>query len=290
MGDSGQIITAAPAGPTRQRLDAFFTSKGARVRSLCRDTLVTDQRLVLDHERALWDGEDLLDGAAAAVVLDSGYMWPVPLLEPTEEQWEQHHGRFDDYLRDDRETASLWYSLLAVIEDRVPRCLNRAAAFANEAMKHDALEHARGAGLPVAPALTTNDPEAARAFAGRHAGPLLELPMVPGGAPRPMERDDLASLPLDRRPVTLLALERPGLLRLTAVGGVVVAADAAVPDDLRANVPAISRALHLEWGELVFGGDHGGWCLCDFSASPDLGTMAEDDAARTLELLWGLLA
>ncbi len=290
MGDTGHIITAAPAGPTRQRLDAFLRGKGARVRSLCRDTLVTGQRLVLDEARALWDGEDLLDGAAAAVVLDSGYMWPVPLVEPTEEQWAQHHGRFDDYLRDDRETGSLWYSLLAVIEDRVPRCLNVAAAFANEAMKHDALEHARGAGLPVAQALTTNDPEAARAFAGQHEGPLLELPLVPGGEPLPLEREALDALPLERRPVTLLALARPQLLRLTAMGGVVTAADGEVPDEVRGLVPTVSSRLGLELGALTFGQDTRGWCLCDFSPSPDLGALSDDDADRTLELLWDVLA
>ena len=283
-----RIITAAPPGLTRQRLEAFLAGKGAHVVSLCRETAVSGQRLVLDDQRVLWDGEDVLQGAAAAVLLDSGYMWPVPLLEPTAGQWEDHYQRFDDYLRDDREAASLWYSLLAIIEDRIPRCFNRAGAFANAAMKHDALEMLRAGGGAVAPALTTNDPQAVAAFAGRHGGPLLELPLLPGAPPRVLERAALAELPLDSRPVMLLALARPRLRRLTVVGDQAVTGDedGALPEATLRQLPALMKTLELRWAELVFGEGEQGWCLCDFSPSPDLGALGREDADRVLEAVW----
>ncbi len=286
------IITAAPAGPTRDRLEASLSDRGARVISLHRETAVSEQRLVLDADgRLLWDGQDVLAGATAALVLDSGYMWSVPLCEPTPGQWEDHYQRFDDYLRDDRETASLWYSTLAIMEDRVPRCFNRAGAFANEAMKHDALELLRAADLPVAPALTTNDPDAVDSFARQHAGPLLELSLVPGAAARVLPREELGGLELDRRPVMLLALARPDLTRVTVAGGDLVAqspADA-LPSPVPQFLPAAMEALQMEWGELVLGQGEQGWCLCDFSPSPDLGALDREDAERVLDAVWGML-
>ena len=286
-----RIITAAPRGPTRQRLEDFFAGKGAQVFSLCRETAVSGGRLVLEDQHLLWDGQDVLAGADAALVLDSGYMWPVPLLAPSPGQWEEHYQRFDDYLRDDRETASLWYSLLAIIEDRAPRCFNRAAAFANEAMKHDALELLRAGALPVAPALTTNDAEAVAAFARQHKGPLVELSLLPGSAPSLLQRDALEQLPLDRRPVTLLALARPQLVRATLVGGELLATDppGALPDAAGKHLPAMMEALEMDWGELVLGQGEQGWCLCDFTPSPDLDALDEAAAAEVLEAVWELL-
>ena len=230
----------------------------------------------------------MLEGAAAAVVLDSGYMWPVPLLDPSPEQWEEHYQRFDDYLRDDRETASLWYSMLAMVQDGVPRCFNRGGAFANEAMKHDALELLRAAGVAVAPALTTNDAQGVADFAQQHPGSLMELSLVPGVAPRVLQRQDLERLPLDRKPVMLLALVQPRLVRLTVVGDLVVAAqpEGALPDDALAGLPGIMKALEMEWGELVLGEGEQGWCLCDFSPSPELGALDQESAERALEAVW----
>jgi hypothetical protein len=105
----------------------------------------------------LVDGVDVLAEARAAVVLDSGMMWPVPMLDPSPEQWQHHRHRFDDYLRDERETSSFWFSCLDILNDRIPRCINPQAAFALDATKLDALEILRELGVPVAPTLCTDD-------------------------------------------------------------------------------------------------------------------------------------
>lgn len=287
MAPTARIITAAPAGATRRRLEEFLQSKGAAVCSLQRETAVSQGRLMLDHDQILWDGDDVLQDANAALVLDSGYMWPVPLLEPTAQQWEQFYGCFDDYLRNDRESASLWLSLMALLNDRVPRCFNRQPAFAAEAMKHDTLEALRESGVPVAPALTTNDPEAVSRFAGAHQGPLLELPLVPGPA-RWIQRRELPALPLQQRPVMLLALERAELVRVIVVGNETVVQSPAdlLPAAALEALPAAMQPLEAGWAELWWGQGLEGWCLCDFSVAPDLGGMDEARAGRVLEALW----
>ena len=284
------VIVAAPAGATRQRLESFLRQRGVEVRSLQRERVVPDGGLLLEGDQLLWRGQELLRGATAALVLDSGYMWPLPLLDPTEQQWAAGDGRLDDFLRDDRETASLWYSLLAVVEQRVGLCVNPAAAFAFEALKPDALEALRAGGLAVAPAITTNDPAALEQFVAQHPGlALRELSLVPRAAPRWLEPTALKALPLQQQPVMLVAAARAEVLRLHAVGGAAVPAPD-LPAELLDQVPGVAEALGAGWATLDFSPlPDGGWGLCDFSAAPDLGALDHDAAQQVLRAVWRLL-
>jgi hypothetical protein len=49
--------------------------------------------IAIEQDALLVDGVDALAEARAAVVLDSGMMWPVPMLDPSLEQWEHHRHR-----------------------------------------------------------------------------------------------------------------------------------------------------------------------------------------------------
>lgn len=286
-----QLIIVAPAGPIRQRLEVFFSNRAQVVASLAREQLIERQLLVIEDQRVLWDGEDLLAAADAALVLDSGYMWPLPLLDPTPEQWTAHRGRFDDYLRDDRESASLWFSLLEIINDRVPCCINPQAAFALAAMKPDAFELLRGGGVTIPPTITTNDPEAVAAFADAHGGPLLQLPLVRGPSAQWLDRPALGGLPLERTPVMLQALAAREEQRVLAVGAQALPAVSGepVPQEIATAVGPVMERLGLGWAELVFRVIDRGWALSDFSPAPEINRLAPDCADRVLAALWELI-
>jgi hypothetical protein len=285
------LIIVAPAGPTRERLEAFFSSRAQVVASLAREQTIQRQLLVIEDRRVLWDGADLLDAAEVALVLDSGYMWPLPLLDPTPEQWIEQSGRFDDYLRDDRESASLWFSLLEIINDRVPCCVNPQAAFALAAMKPDTFELLRAGGVKIPPTITTNDPEAIAGFADAHRGPLLQLPLVPGPGPQWLDRTTLADLPLERTPVMLQALAGREEQRVLAVGLQALPAldREPVPKEIAATLGPILERLELGWAELVFRATDDGWALSDFSPAPEIGSLDPDRAERALAALWELI-
>ncbi len=280
------LIIAAPAGPTRQRLERFFGPRGWRVVSLAREQIVARGQLVLDDLAVLLDGEEILDGTHAALIVDSGYMWPLPTLAPTPKQWAEHQGHFDEYLRDERETASLWYSLMEIINDRVEVCVNPQAAFEHEALKPFAFELLREAGVPLPALLTTNDPDALSSFCGQHPGGLLARELLPDAPARWLEKESPTELGLDRSPLLVQALSSREKVEVMAVNGqAVVCRPQPSEEATLAVVPVVQQVLQMPWATLVFRRDTGGEVLSDFSASPDLGALPPSDAERVLEAL-----
>ena len=284
-----RIIVAAPPGPTRVLLEDFLSPRCEKVTSLAREQLASLD-LVIEDSRVALDGEEILDDATAAVILDSGYMWPMPMLDPSPQQWEEHRGRYDDYLRDERESASFWYSLMEMVSERVSPCVNPQAAFELGAMKPLAFELLREAGLPLPPLLTTNDPDAVAAFAGRHEGELATMEPLPGAPLVWLDRPSYAELPLDQAPVILQVLASRETQRAIAVGGRLVAGlDGSLARDVASLLPSIQEKLRAPWAELVFGRGSKGPVLCDFSPSPDLGWLSGEQQRRVLDALWELI-
>ena len=278
------IIVAAPAGAGRQRLIDHLEARGAQVRSLERERLVPEGQLCIEDQRVLLDGADLLDGAAAAVILEPGYMWPLPLLDPTPEQWAAHHGRFDDWLRDERESASLWYSLLAILDARVPRVINPQLAMAHLALLPDALALLREAGAAVAPSITTNDPEAMARFAAEHPQAALRaLPLWPDAPARWVERGALEALPLEREPLLLQALEGRQAREVIAVAGQPVDDDD-LPAAAVEALTAVYAQLELGLALVTFCGGPKTLQLCELGL-PDLGACTGARAAQVLDAL-----
>lgn len=282
----GSLIIAAPPGPTRRLLERHFGDRCARVVSLARERLGASQQPVLEDDRVWLDGEEILTDAAAALIVDSGYMWPLPSIDPTPEQWTAHRGRVDEFLRDERESASFWYSLLEIIGDRVPVCINPQAAFELEALKPFAFELLREEEVRLPPLLTTNDPEAVTAFRREHGGELLATGLAPGASQRWIDGnspDD--ELDLDRAPLLFQSVNDRERVIVTAVAGRVVAGCGKLDDETIAMLPVIQRVLRMPWATLVFRRAAAGTVLSDFSPSPDLGTLSEEEAGRVLEAL-----
>jgi hypothetical protein len=284
------ILVAAPAGPTRDRLEAFLSARNARVLPVHREAFPHTPRIVIDQATLRMDGAEVLARVRCAIVLDSGMMWPIPMLDPTPEEWERHRDRFDDYLRDERETSSFWFSCLDILNDRVPLCINPQRAFALEATKLDAFEVLRDLGVPVAPTLCTNDEGALRDFTGRHPGPWLELSLA-GGKARAMDQDGLARLRLGEDPVVLQAVDPGAALRVVAVGGtpIVLPTGACDADDCVARLSEIQAALGAPWLDVWLRRAAGRWVVSDFSPSARIDDLDAGDCSRVLEAVQGLI-
>ena len=282
---SEKILIIAPAGATRVAVEAFFGDRCRSLISAKRESVIAEQSLFIDDARVLIDGENVAD-ADVAIILDSGYMWPLPTLEPTAAQWTKQRQRFDDYLRDERETNSLWYSFLDIVNACVPICINTQRGFAFENMKPDAFELLRAAGVAVAPTITTNSPEALAAFMETHDGDLLELSLSHGPT-RWLDREKVADLSLHEAPVMVQAFCGRESKRIMAIGGEALSSPgpAEVPP---AQIAAAQQALDIEWADLVFRRSATGWVLSDFTASPSVDDVDEAVTEQALETLWAL--
>jgi hypothetical protein len=284
------ILVAAPAGPTRDQLETFLAARNPRILPLHREVFPHTPRIVVDQASLRMDGIDLLDRVRCAVVLDSGMMWPIPMLDPTLEEWERHRDRFDDYLRDERETGSFWFSCLDIVNDRVSLCINPQRAFALEATKLDAFEVLRDMDVPVAPMLCTNDEAALRDFTGRHPGPWLELSPT-GAKARAVDQGGLARLRLDEGPVVLQAVDPERVLRVVGVGGVAVVppVGACDADECVSRLSEIQAALGAPWLDLWLRPAAGRWVVSDFSPSARIDDLDVEDRSRVLEAVQGLI-
>ncbi|MFH2007485.1 MAG: hypothetical protein ABI333_12945 [bacterium] len=283
-----RVLIVAPQA-LREGLERFFGAR-AEVLSLAREDAVTRQALVIEDERVLWHGADVIAGTLGAVVLDSGFMWPLPRLDPTPEQWREHAGRFDDWLRDERETASLWYSLLEILNDRLPRCVNPQRAFQHAALKPAAMAALERVGVPLPPRLTSNDAEAVEAFAAA-AGELLWLPLSPelGEAAQWLEREAIPELPLTEEPVRLQRLDSREELTVIGVEGTVMAGAGDPPEEVTTALAVLQRTLAMPLVAASFRQAGGRWRLSDFSPAPALDALPGEQCDSVLTAVWDAL-
>ena len=280
-----KIILAAPEGPTRARLAQGFQSRGFEVIELRRETIVSDRNLLVDDEAIRLDGRDLTDGVDAALVLDSGYLFSMPMLGPTEAEWERHRENFDDYLRLEREGTSLWFTLLELIGDKVPRAINPQAAFAFHALKPHGLLTLAEKGVAVAPFVVSNDPDAFECLSEHKE---LRLSRLRSDASAEwIDRERLVGLPLDQEPALIHGLDTRELTEVIVAGAASVRAGGGEP---LAEDAALARdaleALGACFGLVVLGNVDGRSVVVDFDLCPDLGAL---DDARFGALLDGLV-
>lgn len=286
MDQKDTVIVAAPAGPTRDAVEAFVRAKGLQVASLRRESFPRTPRVVVDQTRLLLDDVDVLDRARAAIVLDSGLMWPLPMIDPTPDQWEQHREDFDTYLRDERETSSFWFSCLDIVGDRLKRCVNPQAAFALEATKLDAFEALREAGVPVAPTLCTNERDALDEFMAEHPGPWVEISLA-GGPPTVVEAADLRARELDVDPVIVQVGDIRATAKVTSVQGAATAGAEPAVEGFGSSLAEAHRVLAAPWLDLWLRSDGTRWVLSDFSPSVKLDALPEAERERLIEAVWG---
>jgi len=260
---------------------------GSRAIGLDRERIVSEGVLVVGDEQILFAGKDILPLAKAAIITDSEYMFSLPLLSPTEQQWTEHQGKFDEWLRDTRESASLWLCLMEILGDRVPVCINPPAAFEHGAMKPAALELLRRHDLAIAPSLVTNDPEAVASFVADQGSHFYASSLAPGSVGKWSAGDGLGDFDLSKEPIMIQAFGAPKFARIIAVGGKAVGSvgDSTMAGIADEQVAQIQKLLEVPWASLTFGQGSSGAVLADFSPSPDLAELNESDQQRVLAAL-----
>ena len=134
-------------------------------------------RVSLGEHGATWDGVPL-DGFDALFVHGFRYEDPVlPVAEPAADWslWQAGHVR-------QQQRYSLFYSLLSRLEAGGPRLYNGPSAHLEGFSRHHQLERLGLAGVPVASAISTNDPDEAERFCADPGGG-ARFPS--SGGPRP---------------------------------------------------------------------------------------------------------
>jgi hypothetical protein len=273
-------------------LEEYLRARGHEVVVLGRKDSIQDNQLSLD-DRAIWLGpRDLLSTIDVAIIFDSGYPWPIPSIRPTAEEWTVQRERFDDYLRAERERASLWYSALGLLNLSMP-CMNPQTAFAHEATKPSALEWLASSGLDVAPFLATNERGELEDF-GAAEGALVSLDQLGSRRPTPLTTSEVSALPLDREPALVCALDRMELIRLVAVQGAAVHVDPPIPDPsgIEALVHEAAQLLEAPAVELFLGWSQSKLSIVDFRVSVPLSSLETTEATAVMNAMeqWALTA
>ena len=281
-----KIIVAAPSGKTRDRLVELF-GETSDVIALNREEIIDSGNVYIEDQRAFWGEVDLLE-AHAAVVLDSGFMWPMPQLLPTEDDWERYRENFDDYLRAERESMSLWLSLLEILNREIPLCFNPQTAFANEALKPAAFEQLAANGISVAPFLVTNDPSAAQKFAETHGDPLRMVSLVPSHSSHWLGLDELHRWDFEKDPLMLQACESKSLEEIFVAADKVHAVNSnkRISKELEGVALSCAQALEIEFGCLTFQITAVRNSFVDFSASPRLDNLDDIQCREVFSSLW----
>ena len=281
------LIVAARGGHQRDTLVRFFAHRYDRVVSLDRERIVSRGSLNLEGGRVLVDDEPLLDGAVAALVTDSGYMWPMPLIDPDPRTWQEQRERFDHYLRDEREAASLWYSLLGILNDRLPRCVNHQDAFFLAAARPEALWRVRQAGFPVVDSMITNDPEQLTSFAADVTGDGALFRLDLSGGHRRVPAAEVEGWPVSEEPMALARAPGGGLSRGVVVAGQLwpIPLREALPAAITAKLGDLLATLCCGWCEVTFAGRAGEAALLDYDPSPSLEWLEPGQRREVLEAL-----
>lgn len=281
---TSKIVLAAPAGGVRERLCAGFSKRGFEVAKLNRESFVAEGCLIIEDGGVRLRGEDVSREAAGAVILDSGYMWPVPLLSPTREEWEANRTCFDDYLRADRESASLWFSALALLGEHVPHIANPQSAFAYQAMKPQAFLELRDRGLATADFAASNDPEVFHEMVRKGEEARL-TDLLGQSPPRWIDAAAVDALPLDEEAFVVQRLGSKELTEVVVAGKTCFEvrgsrADSTLVDLAREALGALGAPL----GRVVFGRDPDGRrVVVDFDITGGLGALSEGDMERVVD-------
>lgn len=117
-------------------------------------------RLTVSESSIRIDEEELLE-FDAFVLRQVGYMWPMPTRAPTPEEWGQSYEQFAQWMSNERESTSLKYSMMSILQAQKP-VVNSLKAFEYHQMKPLMYQSLSAAGVPVPDWVASNDAEPLR--------------------------------------------------------------------------------------------------------------------------------
>jgi hypothetical protein len=260
----------------RKRIQAIassFDNNGYALVIVEQDKCIREGKLVVEEKAVHYGDMDILAGIHAALILDSGYMWPQPVLKPTETQWKAYQHNLDEYLRNEREAHSLWFSLIEIVNEAVPLCINPQAAFEASVFKPWAFEVLSDAGVPLAPYIVSNDPQQIREFIDAHGSFFLSLPLAGDGGVRWMDKKNIESHDLKEEPLFLQAPSGRDEITLIVIRGNIVYSH---PSPGKGAIALADRAavlqevLKIPFAEIIVRYVDGVPVISDFSPSPEI--------------------
>ncbi len=288
-----QILVIAKDECTRNLIRAFFSEKGFLTIIIERNRIIPEQQIVICEDGIMFCDTDIIKDTAAAIILDSGYMWPNPVLKPSIKIWEMYRNNLDEYLRNERESFSLWYSLLEIINESIPLCINPQEAFEAEAFKPWAFERLAHSGVPVPEMISGNDPDKIGAFIKKNPGHFLSLPLSEDDTPvwiAEITEHDIKGINLNQVPVLLQSLSSQNAVHVFAVNSkpVAVHPESADISCVIEQIPKIQNILQMPFGQLIFRYAND-LVLSDFCASPDFSLLSQKEQGMIMNELWGLI-
>jgi hypothetical protein len=285
-----QILIIARDENTRSMMKSFFSEKGFRPIIIGRNRIIPEQQIVIYEDGIRFCDTDIIKGTVAAIILDSGYMWPNPVLKPSIDMWERYRNNLDEYLRNERESFSLWYSLLEILNESIPLCINPQEAFEGEAFKSWAFEKLGHSGVSVPLMISGNDVNKISAFIKENPGHFLSLPLLEDDNPEWITEYEAIGKDLNHVPVLLQSLSSRNAVHAFAVNGkpVVTHPESADISHVIEQIPKIQSILQIPFAHLIFRYTND-LVLSDFCASPDFALLSQEEQGMIMNELWGLI-
>ena len=286
-----KLLVIAKDETIKKSISTHFSKKGFHPIVIERNKIIPEQQIVICEDSIIFGDQDLLKNTAGAIILDSGYMWPQPVLKPTIEVWEHYRNNLDEYLRNERESFSLWYSFLEILNISLPLCINPQDAFEAQAFKPWSFTKLARSGIPVPPFISGNDHKTIATFFVNNSGSFLSFPLSENDTAEWIECADIQKLDLEHTPVLLQSLSAKQKITIIAVNGKPVSIRPPSSDISKVikYIPTIQKILHMPLAQLTFRFAED-LVLSDFSASPDfspLSTETLNSVLKELELLIG---
>jgi len=267
----------------------YFSNNGYEAIAIDRHKIFENQQIAISDDKILYYEQDLLECTAGAIILDSGYMWPQPVVKPTLEKWMLFKNNVDKYFKYERETSSLWYSLLEILNDSLPLCINPQEAFEAESFKPWAFDMLDQEGVNIPPIISGNDKDAIMNFIDENNGKILSIPLYDNEKPLWVDTYENGFFHLEEEPVMLQALSRKETIRIIAVKGkpVYTNPNSVEISELADQIPKIQDSLKIPFAELIFRYTDRP-VLSDFSASPAIHSLSKKVIQSIMDALLAL--
>lgn len=269
-----QLLILTPKDEINKILIDFFKNDFSVI-PIYREDILKEEQIIINNDDVLFNGKSIIENTAAAIILDSGYMWPSPAIKISQDEWETSRDKFDELLRNERETNSFWISMLSILNQEIDSCINTQNAFEKETFKPETFHNFQQANITLPPFCIGNNKEINQRFAEEHKGEILSLPLSTIQTEQWLNPDEI-----DHKPVFLQSLSNRDSRKMICFNGQAISESDIdlIPSEQLIKIHEIVQAPLLEL-TLRY---HQQWCISDFSVSPDLTLLSKDELSYLL--------
>ncbi|MBN2736958.1 MAG: hypothetical protein JXR70_08265 [Spirochaetales bacterium] len=260
-----KLIIMACCQSEAERAVSYFTQAAYQVLPIYRESLVKEQKLIISDKQVVYGQEDLLENTAGLVILEEDYMWPQPSWLPDEEQWPLWQSDMDNQLRNQREGASFWFSLMDILCANLPVAVNSREGREAAIFQPMALTLLKEQGFSLLPFLLTNHHKELRDFCSAHRGSVFSMSLADPLSAVEVSPDKLKASLEAPSPYVYQLSDGPDVIHLHHCGKSVFGA---ADSGLEQQTLAMAEFLKLQMGLWQFRKYKGQWALAAFSSLP----------------------